>query len=799
MRAIPHLAHPRCRNPPQLCLAAAGYTAQQSRLERRQWARGEWQLLEVDCASVGSGRSAIVNKQGRHGGAARSVMEFIRKQKTEELLSRLHLQERYENKLTSAEFLQLCQTKEHDQDICEADLCSVYLHKLLMLDYRARYMQAKQGRTNGAYENSDMDDLFDIEEEDESKSEQTQIHSMDVQMAVFHCSDSFLQQKMVTKLSQCQNCRGSNKSQLLFEGVAEIAWYCPSGKLNDSFKDCVAFCNLHGDGLTHDKQLNILMEMSSINVVFVPKIDRNNESAKVIKRLQESPKPLIVLIENSGKEFKSKQAEAELKSKQAEAELKSKQAELAKLSNDLQSATCGLEHIFREMAQIYEAHKSLDKPPNSEQTDWSKYPELAAELMISGHPMELMDGDAGHVPLTWISSLIDEVIHKLGDKRVFVLTVLGIQSSGKSTMLNAMFGLQFSVSSGRCTRGAFMQLVELSEEMKKDFKWDYILVVDTEGLRAPELDGNVTIHHDNELATFVVGVGNMTLVNIFGENPNEIQDVLQIVNVSDVSAVEKNMDGKRKLQEKLDKMTQLAATEEVCQADIFSDIIEFDIQKDVKYFAQLWEGTPPMAPPNPGYSESVQDLRKFILSKASKSPGVTLSAFRSKVDDLWNALLNENFVFSFKNTLEIAAYRKLERKASQEFEDRKAAFEKNLFQRSMELAYQLRDQPQADQDLEEQFNNMWDSLACELTQVAQNIKPAENIDLAKDQDRVLYEYGFEKDLIEKEDVYSATLNCLNMETILSMLHRNLRNGDSRRLLTAFHRKTKSKSKTSSQM
>ncbi|KAK7880944.1 hypothetical protein WMY93_032398 [Mugilogobius chulae] len=227
-----------------------------------------------------------------------------------------------------------------------------------------------------------------------------------------------------------------------------------------------------------------------------------------------------------------------------------------------------------------------------------------------------------------------------------------------------MFGLQFAVSSGRCTRGAFMQLIKLSEEMKKDFEWDYILVVDTEGLRALELDGNATIHRDNELATFVTGLGNMTLVNIFGENSSEIQDVLQIVvqafmrmkkvklspscvfvhqNVSDVSAVEKNMDGKMKLLEKLDKMAQLAAKEEECDANSFSDIIEFDVQKDVKYFAQLWEGTPPMAPPNPGYSESVQDLRKFILSKASKSPGVTLSAFRSKVHDLWNALLNENF------------------------------------------------------------------------------------------------------------------------------------------------------------
>ncbi|XP_073351410.1 interferon-induced very large GTPase 1-like [Pagrus major] len=362
-------------------------------------------------------------------------------------------------------------------------------------------------------------------------------------------------------------------------------------------------------------------------------------------------------------------------------QLKVEQNELEEISTKLQSATFGLEHMFREMGQIYEAHKSLEKPPTSGQTDWSKYPELAAELMITGHPMELMDGDAGHVPLTWISSLLDEVIKKLGNMRVFVLSVLGVQSSGKSTMLNAMFGLQFAVSAGRCTKGAFMQLVRVSEEIKKDFQFDYVLVVDTEGLRALELEGNTTLHHDNELATFVVGLGNMTLINIFGENPADMQDVLQIVvqafmrmkqvnlspscvfvhqNVTDIAAAEMNMDGKRRLQEKLDQMAQLAAKEEGCDAECFSNVIAFDVQKDVKYFAQLWEGSPPMAPPNPGYSESIQELKTFILSKASESEGITLEQFKSKIHDLWNALLNENFVFSFKNTLEIAVYRKLE-------------------------------------------------------------------------------------------------------------------------------------------
>ncbi|XP_036420890.1 interferon-induced very large GTPase 1-like [Colossoma macropomum] len=362
--------------------------------------------------------------------------------------------------------------------------------------------------------------------------------------------------------------------------------------------------------------------------------------------------------------------------------LKAEQLNLEKISNELNAATFGLEHILREMGQIYEASFSEKRWIRRNEVGNLHYlPGLAAELMISGHPMELMDGDAAHVPLVWVSAVLDELIKKLGDQRVFVLSVLGIQSSGKSTMLNAMFGLQFAVSAGRCTKGAFMQLVKVSEKMKEELKFDYILVVDTEGLRALELAGKDMIHHDNELSTFVVGLGNMTLINVFGENPAEMQDILQIVvqafmrmkkvrlnpscmfvhqNVTDIAAAEKIMEGRRRLQDKLDEMTKLAAEEEAYDAECFSDVIAFDIQNDVKYFSQLWEGNPPMAPPNPCYSENVQELKRQIVARASKTNGMKLSQFRMRVNDLWNALLNENFVFSFKNAHEISVYRKLE-------------------------------------------------------------------------------------------------------------------------------------------
>ncbi|KAA0706285.1 Interferon-induced very large GTPase 1 [Triplophysa tibetana] len=462
-----------------------------------------------------------------------------------------------------------------------------------------------------------------------------------------HLMNSLINEKHNTFFTR--NCPGSSRTRLLMDRVVEIAWYCPSGKDTDTFTDCVAFCNLHGDAGDNETQMKILTEMSS----------KYNKKWSTVLKLEEN---------------------AKLQSEEEE-QLKAEQTQLEQISADLQATAFGLEHIMREIGQIYESCSTMKKNKTDLQFNFSSLPSLAAEMMMSGFPLELMDGDAAHVPLIWISAVLDKLNQKLGDQRVFVLSVLGIQSSGKSTMLNAMFGLEFPVSAGRCTRGAFMQLIKVSEEMKHHMKFDYILVVDTEGLRALELAGRSTRHHDNELATFVVGLGHLTLINIFGENPSEMQEILQIVvqaflrmkkvtlnpscifihqNVSDVTAGDKNMEGRRRLLETLDQMTELAAKYEVSDAECFSDVIKFDVQNDVKYFAQLWEGSPPMAPPNPNYCENIEKLRKTIASYASKSTGMRLTHLCQRIQDLWEASLNERFVFSFRNSLEISAYRRVE-------------------------------------------------------------------------------------------------------------------------------------------
>ena len=361
--------------------------------------------------------------------------------------------------------------------------------------------------------------------------------------------------------------------------------------------------------------------------------------------------------------------------------LKDWQNDIEAISREINDCTLGIEHILREAGQIYEA---LEEASPMKDTLFLSLPHIAADLMISGVPIELLDGDVSYVPLRWVAAVFDKLSEKLGNKQLFVLSVLGLQSSGKSTLLNALFGLQFTVSAGRCTRGAYMQLLKVEETFTAELGFDFVLVVDTEGLRAPELS-NKSQNHDNELATFVIGLGNLTLINIMGGNPSEMQDIRQIViqaflrmkqvkispsclfvhqNVGEVTAKDQTMEGRRQLEERLDELAAIAAAEEQCSdVTCFSDVIKFDVNTHIYYFAHLWDGNPPMAPPNPRYSHNVQELKSRILVTAqqeSRGSIMKISDVKFRVQDLWRALRNENFIFSFRNTQEVMVMSKLE-------------------------------------------------------------------------------------------------------------------------------------------
>ncbi|XP_078508623.1 interferon-induced very large GTPase 1-like [Lissotriton helveticus] len=373
--------------------------------------------------------------------------------------------------------------------------------------------------------------------------------------------------------------------------------------------------------------------------------------------------------------------------------------ELAQLDKAISEHSLGVEHFMREMGQFYESECSMKEKDHRQ---FTQLPGIAADLMLEGFPLELIDGDASNIPLQWVTDVLTELDKKLkGQCRLMVMAVLGVQSTGKSTLLNTMFGLQFAVSSGRCTRGAFMLLMKVKEKHREDLGCDFILVIDTEGLKAPELMTlEDSYEHDNELATLVVGLSDITIINMAMENATEMKDILQIVvhsflrmesvgktpncqfvhqNVSDISAHDQNMRDRKNLLDQMDKMTKAAAKMEKQNKEItFSDIMEYDPDKHNWYIPGLWHGVPPMAPVNLGYSEKVLELKKylfeFIRERTQKGDAMKIPQFKEWVKSLWNAVKHENFIFSFRNSLVAEAYNQL----SSEYSRWEWAFRKDI-------------------------------------------------------------------------------------------------------------------------
>ena len=343
-------------------------------------------------------------------------------------------------------------------------------------------------------------------------------------------------------------------------------------------------------------------------------------------------------------------------------------------------ASFGLEHCFREVGQLYEAAIGIQ---NARAT--SEYitvlPQIVAEALIDGFELEIMDGEISHVPITWIQAIFNYLEEIFDNKKLFVLSILGVQSSGKSTLLNTMFGLQFNVSAGRCTRGAFVRLLQVDETLKTELDYDFILIVDTEGIRAPELMSEEFEQHDNELATFVIGLADFTIINIYGETPTELSDTLQTVLHAFIrmKEVEKNpgclfvhqnvtelfantqLKSSNQILNRLDKLTVAVSKEENCRYSKFQEVISFEEDHIVYYFTGLWKGDPPMAPINFGYSQSAQQLKKALLKlMARQQHYCTFKAFKQRIISLWEAILKEGFVFNFKNSIELSAYGELD-------------------------------------------------------------------------------------------------------------------------------------------
>ena len=343
------------------------------------------------------------------------------------------------------------------------------------------------------------------------------------------------------------------------------------------------------------------------------------------------------------------------------------------------------EFVFREIGEICETTERNGKHLNKELDQCrKKLPDLAAALLMEGVPIELMDGAGLSVPTRWLEDVMKALeerfkrtLNMKKDPKIFVLTIPGDVQTGKSVLLKTMFDVQFPVSVGSCTKGAYMQLIPIVLE---NFPYDGLLIIDTEGFRAPQIRQDKT--HDNEIATFALGISDLVIINLRGEGPISIEQWLQastcaLMRMSmadfhpsvifvhqncDPSYKEKNLNVRHSFMKEMDDIVSAQARliQKQDRFSRFQDVFEIsleDVKNDFVYFPQLLEAST-MSPRSDNYSESCSNLTRYILSKLKTNfkkynNAQTLQEFAEKIRVVWNGALEENFVLSLRNSWEI--------------------------------------------------------------------------------------------------------------------------------------------------
>ncbi|CAG8805274.1 4786_t:CDS:1, partial [Dentiscutata erythropus] len=382
-------------------------------------------------------------------------------------------------------------------------------------------------------------------------------------------------------------------------------------------------------------ELQYLMELY-INTLKLPLAKRRRALAHIEKEVS-----MLSSIESSDARNRAMLKRDELrKSSLAENEKKVK-SEIAKIWAEIDNMSLGLEHFFREFGQIYKIISVKDQ-----RAEIMKLPEFYAELLISGHTIELLDGDTGTISEAWFSAICKHIHKSKPNLRIFVISILGLQSSGKSTLLNALFACRFAVSVGRCTRGLFMRLLFLDEDLSNQLGVDAFVLIDTEGLGAPEkMNEPESEKKDRILATFAMGVSNLTILNVLGESTRDLTEILQIAIVTmarlekadmapDILMVQHISErNKAKLSEPEEKFREALrealriADEQDTVMGISSikclQILDERIKKGqlLRQFRPFKNGATAHAPPSRQYHEDIVGLYNSILEDCKNSQG----------------------------------------------------------------------------------------------------------------------------------------------------------------------------------
>jgi hypothetical protein len=189
---------------------------------------------------------------------------------------------------------------------------------------------------------------------------------------------------------------------------------------------------------------------------------------------------------------------------------KVRQNSMLKIENQLFNIDLTIGLFCDEIFALYEHLPKLFDSNNLTELLAKKF----AALMYKGFSFHILRGR----PLRCSSKLIQsslKYVYQSSSKAPLVLTVIGEQSSAKSSLMNATFGCNFRVSAGRCTIGMYLSVV----------CWQFytIVIFDTEGLLSLEESGST---FDNQMVSLAMLSSHLVLINHKGEFSSNLEHLV---------------------------------------------------------------------------------------------------------------------------------------------------------------------------------------------------------------------------------------------------------------------------------
>lgn len=326
----------------------------------------------------------------------------------------------------------------------------------------------------------------------------------------------------------------------------------------------------------------------------------------------------------------------------------------------------GLEHFLREMGLIFEL-KQIS--PGSGSHNVLRLPSIAADLLLYGIPLEVMDGDASNIPMHWLSCVFAELKRRLPQQqcRTRVLTNLGVYHASNAEVLSVLFGVKFPGGRKRSTRGVYMIILGLPENLRKDMECDFLILIDVEGLcfMSPENKRNTHLH-DNEMATVATGLSNVLLQNLSSRAGAEFETDFTVM-VNALLCIKEF--GTMPICQFMTQDEEMKTSLQASQLKRVSEMLQTETgdrgtDKAENYYAQTtscitcvkgpWSNMSLIEPGNKQYSKAVLKLKKNLFGAmkkcAAKSEAPGLPEFMTRLCAVWDKVKAESFRTGLQNT-----------------------------------------------------------------------------------------------------------------------------------------------------